>query len=268
MLLTIITINLNNAAGLKKTIESVKGQTWKNYEYVVIDGGSVDESIGLIKDNSSSISHWISEADKGIYNAINKGIHLAKGKYLLILNSGDILNSPRVLETLSGYLEKNYDIVYGNTELVSPKAKPRIKTPPKKFYFDYLTHNTLVHQSVLIKRDLHHTVGAYNEELKIVADWAFLLDATAKYRATCLYVDLIISSYDTTGISAKNKNQRLKEQKGYLLKNYGFFLKKTHASFNEFTLREKAIFILKSLLPFALTNLILSKRHGLEQDEG
>ncbi|MDR2910496.1 MAG: glycosyltransferase [Bacteroidales bacterium] len=94
MKLSIITINLNNVAGLQKTIESVVKQTFTDYEYIVIDGGSTDGSADIIKQHANKITYWVSEPDKGIYNAMNKGIRVAKGEYCLFLNSGDwLINS-------------------------------------------------------------------------------------------------------------------------------------------------------------------------------
>ncbi len=90
MKLSIITVNLNNKDGLQKTIDSVISQTFKDFEWIVIDGGSTDGSKELIEKYSDYISYWVSEPDKGIYNAMNKGIKVAKGDYLEFLNSGDI----------------------------------------------------------------------------------------------------------------------------------------------------------------------------------
>ena len=98
MKLSIITINYNNLAGLQKTIESVVSQTFRDFEWIVIDGGSVDGSRELIERYANSFSYWVSEPDKGIYNAMNKGIVVAKGDYLLFLNSGDWLCDEMALE--------------------------------------------------------------------------------------------------------------------------------------------------------------------------
>ena len=94
----IITINYNDAAGLKKTIDSVINQTYTEFEYIIIDGGSSDSSLQIIKENANQINYWVSETDKGIYNAMNKGIEAAKGEYLLFLNSGDYLLDSLVLK--------------------------------------------------------------------------------------------------------------------------------------------------------------------------
>ena len=89
MRLSIITINYNNREGLRKTIESVVNQTYRNFEYIIIDGGSTDGSVEVVKEYADRISYWVSEPDNGIYNAMNKGVLAANGKYIQFLNSGD-----------------------------------------------------------------------------------------------------------------------------------------------------------------------------------
>ena len=111
--LTIITINYNNLEGLKRTVESVLNQTWQEFEYIVIDGGSNDGSAEYIESQSEHIDYWVSEPDKGIYNAMNKGIAKARGEYLLFLNSGDHLYSAKVLEENYGKIA-DFDLIYFN----------------------------------------------------------------------------------------------------------------------------------------------------------
>ena len=100
MKLSIITINLNNASGLEKTIQSVINQTYKDFEFIVIDGASTDGSVEVIKKYSSGINYWVSESDTGIYNAMNKGIRKAQGEYCLFLNSADYLFSPNLISAV------------------------------------------------------------------------------------------------------------------------------------------------------------------------
>ena len=119
MVLTIITINRNNAAGLEKTMQSVLSQTRTDYEYVVVDGASTDGSVAVIERLAPAFGDrlkWISEPDKGIYNAMNKGIRMATGEYIQILNSGDSLVSPDVTDKMYAALEKegHPSILYGN----------------------------------------------------------------------------------------------------------------------------------------------------------
>src|ERR1700761_3218970 len=113
MRLSVITINYNNSAGLKRTIESIVSQDFADFEYIVIDGASTDGSAEVIKQYESQISYWVSEPDSGIYDAMNKGVRQAKGEYLLMINSGDLLVNNKVLDTVFK-LNELKDIVYGN----------------------------------------------------------------------------------------------------------------------------------------------------------
>ena len=104
--ISIITINYNNASGLEKTIRSVVEQTYNEYEYIIIDGASLDKSKEVIQEYQRYIDFWCSEKDSGIYNAMNKGIQKASGEYLLFLNSGDVLNNSAVLADIHGFLDR------------------------------------------------------------------------------------------------------------------------------------------------------------------
>ena len=104
MLISIITVNYNDSSGLLKTIKSVIGQKFSDFEYIIIDGGSVDGSKDVILKHQEHFSHWVSEEDRGIYHAMNKGIKAARGEYLLFLNSGDYLHSEVVLQRVSSQL--------------------------------------------------------------------------------------------------------------------------------------------------------------------
>ena len=115
--LSIITINYNNLEGLKRTVESVVNQTWHEFEYIIIDGASNDGSAAYIESQSHHFDYWESEKDSGIYNAMNKGIKVATGEYLLFLNSGDHLFNDSVLEQNHQYL-KIYDLVYFDLQIV------------------------------------------------------------------------------------------------------------------------------------------------------
>ena len=149
--LSIITINYNNTRGLEKTLSSVwNDQTYSNFEHIVIDGGSTDGSVDVIKKYADKLTYWVSEPDKGIYNAMNKGILKAKGEYLLFLNSGDYLCN----EALSEIFSENFseDIVYGNFTLLCKNGEKKIKTFSEQVDYNLLYLESIGHQSTLIKR--------------------------------------------------------------------------------------------------------------------
>lgn len=176
--LSIITINYNNSDGLKQTIESVLEQTCQEFEYIVIDGGSVDSSIQHILAYQNRLKYWCSEKDSGVYNAMNKGIRQAMGEYLLFLNSGDFLCDDNVLEkvipTLSGI-----DIVYGDILLKSASGETRALIYPDKLSVKYMFKDTIGHPASFIKRSLFVN-SLYSEHFKIVSDWEFFLKKIIK----------------------------------------------------------------------------------------
>ena len=134
--LTIITINYNNSKGLLKTFESIKNQTWLDFEYIVIDGGSTDGGKELIE-NNKQINYWVSEKDSGVYNAMNKGIRAATGDYIIFMNSGDFFYDNDVLEKVAKHFDSNISILYGNTVYFNDDNYRRKETPPKKLSFGF-----------------------------------------------------------------------------------------------------------------------------------
>lgn len=214
--ISIITINFNNLEGLKKTLESVVNQSWKEFEYILIDGGSTDGSAEYLKSQNKYIDYWVSEPDSGIYNAMNKGINVAKGEYLLFLNSGDHFFSNYVLQENHTKIA-NFDLVYFNIFLASDTYSGTIFYP-KELSFSFFYLGTLCHQSTFIKKELFEKIGLYDENLKLVSDWKFFTLALFKFNCTYLKVNEIISTYYLDGISSDLTNKKLlnKEKKQVL----------------------------------------------------
>lgn len=212
MKLSIITINYNDASGLKKTINSVVQQTFIDLEYIVIDGGSTDGSIEIIEENAESINYWISEPDNGIYNALNKGILKSKGDYLLFLNSGDWFFNKDVLSVFMKDLG-NYDIIYGNKiNYYSDDNFMEEKSPAIVDLYILAFSYSLPHQATIIKRKLFNELGLYDESLKIVSDWKFNLLAIFRYNCTYLYKDINLVFYDMNGISSNEIHSSLQKK--------------------------------------------------------
>ena len=220
--ISLITINRNNAAGLEKTLQSVATQTYKEFEYIVIDGASTDGSVEVIKKCESQFAHlkWVSEPDKGIYNAMNKGLRMASGDYIQILNSADCLAAPEVTEKMLAALEKagNPSILYGNMVKCFPDGSRMVD---KCFAGQEITMlgmftGTLNHDSAYIRRDLFEKYGYYDENLKIVSDWKWYLQAIIIGGEKPQYVDLDVTLFDMTGISETNKELDKAERKQVL----------------------------------------------------
>ncbi len=242
--LSIITINYNNLEGLKKTIESVSSQTCKEFEYLIIDGGSTDGSVAYIESKSDAIDYWISEPDKGIYNAMNKGIELATGEYILFINSGDHLFSDKAVKSAEKYLQ-SYDVIYFNLQIISEDNRFKIHSLPDKLKFSDFFIDSWPHPSTFTKRELFDKVGLYDENLKIFSDWKFMILALFKYQCSYLKVDEILSTFYLGGISSQTdlfgeRNQVLKEFfNGYVLDYEELYFNRKIVSANRFKMLQE-----------------------------
>lgn len=222
MKLSIITINRNNAAGLEKTLLSVAAQTYKEFEYIVIDGASTDGSVEVIKKYEPRFAHlrWVSEPDSGIYNAMNKGLRMASADYTQILNSADSLVSDSVTERMLEALMKSGQpsIFYGNMIKCFPDGR---RLTDKSFAGQEITMlgmytGTLNHNPAYIRRDLFEKYGYYDESMKIVSDWKWYLQAVILGEEKPQYVDIDVTLFDMTGISETNKELDKVERKQVL----------------------------------------------------
>lgn len=224
MKLSIITINRNNAAGLEKTLLSVATQTFKEFEYIVIDGASTDDSVDVIKKHESQFAHlkWVSEPDKGIYNAMNKGLRMASGNFIQILNSADCLAASDVTQRMLKALEErgNPSILYGNMVKCFPDGK---RIVDRCFAGQEITMlgmftGTLNHDPAYIRRDLFEKYGYYDETLKIVSDWKWYLKAIILGGEKPQYVDLDVTLFDMTGISENvESKEKIKKERQMVL---------------------------------------------------
>lgn len=241
--LSIITINYNDAEGLRKTLASVAAQTYKGIEHVIVDGGSTDGSVEVIRAYADTqVAHpvkWVSEKDKGIYNAMNKGIEIALGKrivsddhtstpisnnqlpiaqanYIQILNSGDILAADDVTERMMAALANNSAILYGNMIKVNAQGKVVGKSGYTEYSLRQFYSSTLNHDCAYIRRDLFEEYGLYDEHLKIVSDWKWYLQAIGLGKVKPDYVDIDVTIFDDGGISETNIPLRNAERRQVL----------------------------------------------------
>lgn len=229
MKLSIITINYNNAEGLRKTLASVAAQTYRDLEHVIVDAASTDGSVDIIKEYAEKADYpvvWNSEKDKGVYDGMNRGIKKASGDYIQILNSGDILASSDVTERMVASLPEGVSIFYGNM-LKSYDGKTIVNRDtcgsgmytPESFLYFY--NGTLNHDCAYIRRDLFNKYGLYNEEMKICSDWEWYVKAIALGGEKAVYTDIDVTIFDMNGVSESHgKNAELikKERREYLEK--------------------------------------------------
>ena len=212
--ISIITVNLNNRAGLEKTIASVEAQTCRDFEWIVIDGGSTDGSRELITQHADRISYWVSEPDGGIYNGMNKGIRASHGAYLLFLNSGDYLYDPHVLAHVTAQLQ-DADLYIGQ-ELRNNKwlLDPKVEDTAELCEFQFVRY--IPHQSTFICRKAFETYGLYDEDKKLASDWCFFYRAIILGKATIKKLPFIVSVFDTAGLSTTHSWLGSAEKRDFL----------------------------------------------------
>jgi glycosyltransferase involved in cell wall biosynthesis len=198
----------------KRQLESVVNQNFDDFEYIVIDGGSTDNSKSIIEKYQSKITYWVSEKDSGIYNAHNKGILKSKGEYCLFLNSGDYLCNSDVFKKVFNK-ESIADIIYGNMQIDYGNGKIEFGKMPSKLTFKQMYLDTLWHPVSFIKRSLFQTYGLYNEKYKMVADYDFFFNVIVMKSVSTQYVDMDIAVFNMEGVSslATNKENEQLERK-------------------------------------------------------
>jgi glycosyltransferase involved in cell wall biosynthesis len=210
---SVITINYNNVEGLRNTMKSVSSQTFSDFEYIVIDGGSTDGSLDVIREFQTFNSdidqgvtrkyQWISEPDSGIYNAMNKGIFRSTGDYCLFLNSGDVLFNNHVLSQIAKN-EIISDIICFDAIVNEEHKNTLVKAPKDVSFYTFYTH-TILHQATLIKRFLFEKYGLYNEQFRIVSDWEFFVKALILGNCSYQSIELTISVFDSNGVSSNSQ---------------------------------------------------------------
>lgn len=218
-LLSVITI-CKNEPFIEPTCQSVVAQTCQDFEWLVIDGASTDNTLDILNKYQDRMDVFISEPDRGIYNAMNKGISKAKGKYLLFLNGGDMLYAPETLAQVLPYLRAGKaDIFYGDSYRLFENPKECfVKTYPDKLKKDFFLSNTLAHQSSYIKRELFARFGLYREDFKIVSDkekWLCFMDNGAKF----MHLPFVCSVFRMNGMS-RLPTELLKQEKMKMLEQY------------------------------------------------
>jgi len=217
MKLSIITVNRNNREGLQKTVESVLGQTWRDFEYIVIDGASTDGSADYLARKSGKLTYWVSEKDRGIYHAMNKGIEKTTGEYLLFLNSGDYLVGNEMIEKVQSQLTGE-GIIYGNLILVNRDGTTETKEYPDNLTISFVLEQSLPHPASFIRRDLFERLGNYNEKARITADWQFFMLALFSLGTDYKHLKQEITVFNLNGIcnNPDNLKRIAKEKEGFV----------------------------------------------------
>jgi glycosyltransferase involved in cell wall biosynthesis len=231
MLLSIITVTLNNDKGLDRTLQSIAKQTCRDFEWIIIDGGSKDDTLTLLQNNATIITKFISEEDAGIYDAMNKGWQLSTGDYCLFLNAGDALAGPDVIEKVLPYLkDQKKDFFYGNIigGTFDDKVKPTYFHEPVSLH--YLLRWYLPHPASFIKKTVLQNLSGYSTRYRIISDWAFTVNVFLS-GYSFFHIPIVVSRFFSDGISSievklhsEEKERIFQEEFHFLLPDYRFVL--------------------------------------------
>ena len=218
--LSVITIVYNNARDIARTIRSVTGQTYKNIEYIIIDGASTDGTLQIIESHGEHITKLISEPDRGIYDAMNKGLALATGDYVLFMNSGDEIYAPNTVEEVFAS-EADADIYYGETEMIDnggeSLGRRRHKAPKQFTWKDFKYGMSISHQAIYVRRTI---AEPYDVRYGLSADIDWILRAAKKARKI-VNTNRFVARYLVGGMSKKRHMQSLTERFNIMREHYG-----------------------------------------------
>ena len=208
--ISIITVVYNAKNTINETIKSVISQNYKDIEYIIIDGGSTDGTVDIIKKYDNRIKYWISESDHGIYDAMNKGIKVANGDFIYFLGADDLLFNPNVIANAVRFFKKKNDIYYGNVKFTS-----RYKLYDGKFNSIKIVTRNISHQSIFYPASVFESYS-FNQDYKVFADYALNLVLFNSRIFTFRYIPLTIAIFSDTGLSGLNSSSDLKFQQDFL----------------------------------------------------
>ncbi len=208
MKISLLTVSFNSAATIKDTIESIRSQDYKNIEYIVVDGNSKDGTIEIIKSYDSFISKWISEPDKGIYDAMNKALQLATGDVVGILNSDDFYFNNQILSQIANaFLDSSVDVVFGDLVFLDPNNLEKVvrkyssaKWSPDKFAKGFMP----AHPTVFVRRKYYEQFGLFKTDYKIAADYELLIRFLYVHKLKYKYLPITMVKMRRGGVSSKN----------------------------------------------------------------
>lgn len=260
MKVSVITVTLNSEKYLSDCINSVRGQNYKNIEHIIIDGKSTDSTIEIIQKNSRHISHWVSETDHGMYDAINKGIQLATGDVIGILNSDDMFASADSVKSIVDCFENTQsDSVYGNLIYVDPKNMGKVirywkgvSFKRSRFRYGWMP----AHPTFYVRREMIQKYGLYENHYHTAADYEFMTRYLFLHKVSSSYLDVMLIKMRCGGISNGSLKSRIRaNRRDYLA------MKKNKIPFSFL------VSILKPLIKLPQFNSSYAKNYALENEE-
>ena len=226
--LTIITICYNIKDEIERTCESIVNQTWQDFEWIVVDGGSTDGTGSILKKYADRIDILISEPDKGIYNAMNKGIKLAHGKWLSFMNGGDCFAERDVLEKVFADKEYDADVLYGYMRMFCSNGSSYLQKYPDKVSKLYFYEDVIGHQGAFIRHKLFDKYGLYNEKYRIVSDWEKWI-IFAHHKCKFQPLKMLVADFWLGGVGCIMNAKHLQEKKN--VRNEHFVWQKKYKLF-------------------------------------
>lgn len=243
MKISVITVSFNAASCIEKTIKSVINQKYNNFEYIVVDGKSTDDTVKIIQKYHTNISKWVSEPDTGIYNAMNKAVRMANGEYCIFMNAGDMFANQLVLKQASLFLDDDFDVLTGREISTKDGKVIDYVQPIKKVTKEHFFVTSISHQASFIKRSLLLRYP-YDENLKLVSDWKFWLQTIVFGDSTYRSIDIDVCIFNHDGLTFSLNNIGKVEREKVIQEFYGEkdinYLSKKYKS-NIYKLEQKII---------------------------
>lgn len=210
MKISVVTVCYNSEAVIEKTIQSVVNQSFDDFEYIIIDGASTDKTLEIIEKYRNKITKIISEKDKGIYDAMNKGIANASGEYIIFLNADDVFLHENVLKLAAKKMNDNKELYYGDLVFLEKSTGKINNRRQNNVNYIYLCGGMLFHPTIFAARSLFKKVGNFDTKYRIVADYDWIIRALVKNKASCKYLDMPITIFaEGEGASTNPKNKDL-----------------------------------------------------------
>lgn len=219
-IISIITITYNSAKTLPHTINSIRSQTYRNVEYIVVDGGSTDGTLDIVEANRDLVSKWVSEPDGGIYDAINKGIAMATGDYVGLLHADDMMADTNVLQSIHRAIDQHRpDALYGDLDYIAADNSGRVirRWISSPFHPSMLKRGWMPpHPTLYVRREWFNRIGNYNQQMKIAADYDFILRLFSKPELQTIYIPQCLVKMRVGGASNRSiKNILIKMKEDY-----------------------------------------------------
>ena len=235
---SVVTVCYNESSLIAETCESIVSQKYKNFEWIVIDGGSTDGTLQVLKEYEGSIDCLVSEQDSGIYNAMNKGAALATGDYLIFMNGGDSFANADVLDVVAEC--PSGDIIVGQLEFASESD---VRTFPLQLPAGYLLRHMLPHQATFFHRAIFERFGYFDESFIIAGDYEFFVRIIVKNKASYHYIPKVLAVFSGGGISSSFHQRAIRKSENHRVRwkyfiRYRFSLKAWRQQFRDFSLKD------------------------------